>query len=119
MPTNTIVGSPGAIGGASGGFTIAFNNISTVPQLVAPGDAQRISITFHNPGNADIFVAPTVTQGSGSDVPLTPSTVALGGCWRVFGNGGTLQFDGECQKPWQAFSASGTGNPLTVRESRL
>ncbi len=116
---NTIVGSPGTVGGASGGLNLAFNNISTTPAQVIPQDVQRVSITFHNPGSVDIFIAPTLVQGTGSDVALVPSTAALGGCWRVFANGGTLTFNGECQKAWQAFSASGSGNPLTITESRI
>jgi len=117
--TTTSVGSPGSAGSASGGRTYAFNNISTVPQQIVGANAQRQSIIVHNPGAVDIFVAPAFVQNSGSDVALVPSPTALGGCFRVFANGGMITITGECQKPYQAFSASATGNPLTVVDSNV
>ena len=114
----TIVGSPGTIGAASGGRTYAFNNLSTTPQQIVAANPQRQSITIHNPGTVDAFVAPASVIINGSDVALTPSTVALGGCYRIFA-GATLVIDGECQKPYQAFSATGSGNPLTVTDSNV
>ena len=115
----TGVGSPGTIGGASGGTILAYNNISTSPIQVLGADPQRKKILFHNPGTVDIFVAQTTIQTTGSDVPFTPSPSALGGCYRVYANGGTLVVDAECQKAWQAFSASASANPLTVVPSRV
>lgn len=118
MTTFSSVGSPGTVGGASGGYNFALNNITTTPTQVLNQDPQRRSITWHNPGTIPIYVAQTVVQNSGTDVPLTPSPSALGGCWLVPPNGGILTFDGECQKPWQAFAPMGTTNPLTIKVSR-
>lgn len=115
----TGVGSPGTSSGASGGRTLAFNNISTTPQQVIGSNPSRQKITFYNPGAVDIFIAQTVYQPNGSDVPLVPSISALGGTFLVYSNGGEMAIIGECQKPWQAFSASGTTNPLTVIESNV
>ena len=112
------IGAPEAIGGASGGYTIAINNLSTTPQVVLPIDPGRVNFMVHNPGSVDAFVAQQFTQGTGSDAALTPSPTSLGGCWRVYANGGTLLVSGECQKSWQAFSLSGSANPLTIQVSR-
>jgi hypothetical protein len=115
----TSVGSPGTVSAASGGFTYAYNNISTTPIQVLPVGAQRQSFTVHNPGTVDIFIAQMFVQNTDTDVALSPTTSALGGCWRCFANGGSLKFSGECQKAWQAFSASGSGNPLTIVITRV
>ena len=119
MTTFTGVGSPGTLSLASGGKIYAYNALTTTPTQVAPANAARQKITFHNPGAVDIFIAPAYVQNTGSDVALTPTTGALGGCFRVYANGGVLVISGECQKPWQAFAASGTGNPLTVDDSNV
>lgn len=111
------VGSPGTIGGASGGFVLGYNTITTTTQQVVGADPQRKKLTFHNPGTVDIFVAQTVLETTGSDVPFTLTTGSLGGAWLVFANGGVLIVENECQKPWQAISRSGTGS-LTVVASR-
>ena len=115
----THVGSPGAISGASGGRVYAFNNLNTTPQQIAGANPQRQSITVHNPGTIDAFVAPATVIVNGSDATLTPSTAALGGCFRVYANGGTLVLTGEVGKAWQAFSASASSNPLTVMDSSI
>ena len=115
----TGVGSPGTVNSASGGRVYAFNNLTTAPQQVVGQNPSRQKITFHNPGTVDLFVAPATVQNSGSDVALAPTTAALGGCIRIYANGGTLSITGECQKPWQAFAASGSGNPLTVVDSNV
>lgn len=115
----TGVGSPGTVGSASGGRTYAFNNLTTAPVQVIGANAQRQKITFHNPGAVDIFVAPLYVQTTGSDVQLVPSPTSLGGCFRVYANGGSLEITGECQKPYQAFSATGSGNPLTVVDTNV
>lgn len=115
----TNVGSPGTISFAGGGRTYAINNISTTPIQVIGDNPARQSIVFHNPGAVDIFIAPVYSIVNGSDALLTPSTGALGGCYRVYANGGTLTITGECQKAWQGFSASGSNNPLTVTASNV
>lgn len=115
-----VTAGPGAalvFASASGGKVYAYNNISTTPAQVAPANTGRQKITFHNPGDVDIFIAPAYVINTGSQVALTPSTSALGGCWRVYANGGALEINGECQGAWQAFSASGSGKPLTVMDS--
>lgn len=88
----------------------AFNNISTIPQLIVAANADRTSITFYNPGTVDIYVAPTIVN----NVPLVPNLTSLGGCITVYANGGNIS--STCQQPWQAFAASGTTNPLTVMD---
>lgn len=116
---STSVGSPGTVSSASGGRTYSFNAITTGPQQVLGGNPQRQRITVHNPGINDIFFFPEVVIVGGSDVALVPSLAALGGCYRVYANGGTLVIEGECQKTWGAFAASGTTNPLTVTDSNV
>ena len=116
---STGVGSPGTINIASGGRVYAFNNISTTPAQVLGANPSRQNVTFHNPGTVDIFIAPAVVINSGSDVTLTPSTGALGGCFRIYANGGSLTLTGEVQKAWQAFAATGTTNALTAVESNV
>lgn len=110
-------GSPLTIAGGSGQKIGAYNALNTTPAQVAAANPSRQSITFHNPGTVDVFIAPVYIQTSGSDVAFSPTTSALGGCFRVYANGGSLTISGECNKAWQAFAASGTGNPLTVMES--
>lgn len=115
-----IAGSGGALAysAASGGKTYAFNTISTTPTAnVAPVNPGRQKITFHNPGDVDILVAPMFIQNTGSNVALVPSPSARGGCYLVYANGGTLTLTGECQNAWQALSVSASGKPLTVTDS--
>lgn len=112
------VGASRTVSAASGGYVLAFNNLSTTPEQILPADPQRTRIVAHNPGTVDIFIAPAYVQNTGGDVALVPSPSALGGCFRVYANGGTLELTGEVQKPWQAFSASASANPLTVMPSR-
>lgn len=115
-------GSPLAFSAASGGKVFAFNAIAEgSTTVVASANSSRQKILFHNPGGSDIFIAPAFTQGTGSNVALTPSNAALGGCFRVYGNGGTLVIEGECQGAWQAFAITGAGssNPLTVMDSNV
>lgn len=119
MSIITGVGSPGTLSYASGGFTVALNNLTTTPQQVLGNNPARRKITVHNPGTVDAFFAQTTMQNTGVDVALNPTTAALGGCFRVYANGGTLVIDGECNKSWQAFSLSGSGNPLTVMVSNV
>lgn len=120
-------GGPLAFSSASGGKVYAFNNISeNAPAIVAQVNPSRQRIRFHNPGANDVFIAPQNIQNLISNPPgqptnylLVPSNAALGGCIRVYGNGGTLDITGECQGAWQAFSVTGAGidNPLTVIDS--
>lgn len=117
MPVFSIAGGVQANSTASGGKVYAFNNLSTTPAQVVAANPQRTQITFHNPGDVDIFIASAKVLVNGSAATLTPSTSALGGCWRVFANGGSLVISGECQGAWQAFSASSSGKPLTVMDS--
>lgn len=120
MSTFTGVGSPGTVSAASGGYFLAYNAISTTPAQVIAADPQRQSITFHNPGANDIMIAPAFIQNTGSDVALVPSPSALGGCFRVYGNGASLTLTGgQVQKPFQAFSLTGSTNPLTVVASNV
>lgn len=121
------VGGPQANASASGGKVYGYNNISEVAAIVvAPANAQRQKITFHNPGSNDFYVAPVNVQNvlgtvpaQPSDHPLTLLNGALGGSRIVYGNGGTLEITGECQGAWQAIAKTGAGggNPLTVTDS--
>lgn len=120
-------GSPLAFSSASGGKIYGYNIISeTVLRQVAPANSSRQKITFHNPGPNDIFIGPMFVQNvlgtsptNPSNVAFAPSNAVLGGCFRVYGNGGVLSIEGECQGGWQAFAATGAGqsNPLTVMDS--
>ena len=114
----TNVGSPGTISRASGGRTLAFNAITTTPVQVLGANPQRQSITVHNPGTNTIYFAPMFVQNTGSDVALTPTTAALGGCILV-GPGLTQILTGEVQKPYQAFANAGSTNPLTIIDSNI
>lgn len=110
------VGASGSVGPTSGGKVYGYNALTTAPSQVAPANPSRIKITFHNPGPADIFVAPALIQTTGSSVAFAPTTNAVGGCFRVYGNGGTLVIEGECQGAWNAFMSAGTG-PITVMDT--
>lgn len=95
----------------------AVNNIGTSPGQVIGANGSRTQITFHNPGAVDIIVFPTQVLINGANSTLTPSLGALGGGFRIFANGGdrTIKAPAACQA-WQALSASGSGNPLTIME---
>jgi hypothetical protein len=127
MPNLTSGGFP-AVGPTSGGKVYAFNNLGTSPINVAPANTARASITFDNPGTVDIIVFPVLVQAlnsvptnlvnaSISSVTLIPSTSALGGGYRIYANGGSRTFSGECQGQWQALAVSGSGNAFTVTDS--
>lgn len=128
----SIIGGVGAsqtFSSASGGKVYGYNNISEVAAIVvAQSNPARRKIRFHNPGSSDIFIGPSVVQNTLGTAPtqpsnqtLTPSNAALGGMTRVFGGGGTLEIDGECQGAWQALAVTGAGsaNPLTVTDSNI
>lgn len=117
------VGAPQVYSSANGGKVYAYNAITNVNNtIVAPANASRSKIRFHNPGSNDIFISPVTaytSQGAQSQAALTPTTSLLGGTFRVFANGGTLDIAGECQQAWQALAASGTTNALTVMDSNI
>lgn len=122
-------GSPLAFSSASGGKVYGYNTVrEDAVLIVAQPNTSRQSITFHNPGASDIFVGPAYVQNVLGTAPtqpsnhaLVPTNAALGGMWRVYGNGGVLVISGECQGAWQALAVTGAGitNPLTVMESNV
>lgn len=115
------VGAPGTVGPASGGKVYGYSTLSTLT-TVAPANPSRTKITFHNPGTVDILVGPAAAFTSFSAVTpstLTPTTAAYGGCFRVFGNGGTVIIEGECQQAWQALTSDATTGQLTVMDSNV
>lgn len=123
------------VGPTSGGKVYAFNNLGVTPEVVAPINPQRTSITFDNPGAVDVIVFPVNVQAINpawnsstsfangpspiSDTPLAPTISALGGGYRIYGNGGSRIVTGECSGAWQALAISGTNNPLTVTDSNV
>lgn len=119
MAIFTGVGSPGTVSLASGGLIAAINTLTTTPLTILGLDPSRKRIVVHNPGSIDAFICPVYDQNTGTDVATTPSPTSLGGCFLIFANGGTLILEGEIQKPWYAFSRSGSNNPLTVMVSRI
>ena len=119
MTTFSGVGSSPSVGPTSGGKVYAYNNLSTTPETVAAANQSRVSITFHNPGTVNAYVAPANVQTTGTNAALSPTTSALGGCLLILSGGGQLTISGECQGAWQGFSASGSGNPLTVIDTNV
>jgi hypothetical protein len=124
------------IGPTSGGKVYAFNNIGTTSEVVAPNNPNRTSITFDNPGLNDIVIFPCNVQANNPtwaststllggqpgtvsliDSALSPNTSILGGGYRIYANGGSRTFTGECQRSWQALAVTGTNNTLTVTDS--
>lgn len=123
------------IGPTSGGKVYAFNNVGMSPVVVAPANSKRTAVTFDNPGTVDIIVAPVNVQAlnpiwsattsldggstsiANAALPLTAAL--LGGGYRIYANGGTRTFTGECQGAWQALAVTGTNNPLTVTDSNV
>lgn len=114
MTVFSIAGGTQANSTTSGGKVTAINNLTTTPAQVIGLNPQRRRITFCNPSPTTLYVAPTV-QASGA--ALVPSVSALGGCFPLV-QFAVLVVEGECQVPWQAFMASGTG-ALTVMESNI
>lgn len=119
MGVTAIAGGVQTDSSASGGKVYALNNISTVAQQVIAANPSRQTLTFHNPGDVDIFVAPTQKYDGSTFTDFTPTTGALGGTFRVYSNGGTLTITGECQQAWQALSASSNDKPLTIMDSNI
>lgn len=114
-----IAGGSRAFSSASGGKIYAYNGLTTVPSIPIPANPSRQKITFHNPGDTDVFVYQQYYINTGSNLQLAPTTGALGGTFRVFANGGTLVVDGECQMAWGIFAASGITACLTVMDSNI
>ena len=120
-----ITANPGgalAYNGASGGKVYGYNTISESGLVtVAAANSGRVRITFHNPGANDLFIAPVVIQTSGSNVAFSPNNAALGGCIRIYGNGGQFTIEGEYQGAYQAFAVTGAGttNPITVIDTNV
>jgi len=121
-----VAGGASAFSSTSGGKVYGYNNISeSTPRVVAPANPSRQKIKFINPGVSDIFIAPSVIQNvlgavpsTPSDVTLTPSNAALGGCIPLYA-GNTIELTGEVQGEWQAFAKTGAGTscPLTIVDS--
>jgi hypothetical protein len=115
MTSTSGVGSPGTVSGASGNKVYAINNVSTVFTQVLPGNTQRVSMTWHNPGTIILYIGP-LALASGAN--QTPNLGNLGGTFQLL-PGATMTFTGECQTGWGALSASAANNPLTIMDSNL
>lgn len=117
-----IISAPGgaiAIGPTNGGKLLAYNALDAVTgQQVAPTNAFRQRITFHNPGAVDIIVYPQYKVNSGSNVTNSVTVAAPGGGFRIFANGGEKEFSGgEIQGAWYALAVSGSTGTLSVLDS--
>lgn len=112
------VGGAAAFSSASGGKVYAYNTLdATTAILVAPANPSRRKVTFHNPGDADVLVFPTVNAAGGTNAP---TLAARGGGFLVFANGGALEVEGECQGQWNALAVGGASDkPLTVMDSNV
>lgn len=120
MPAFFGVGAPGTIAGASGGKVYAWNTLDAVTALlVAPANQARRKITFHNPGDVDVFIFPQYVQTTGANVANTVTVSVLGGAIRVYANGGQYEIEGECQGAWYALAASSSAKPLTVIDTNI
>lgn len=110
------VGSPGSISFGSGGLLYAYNTLDAVtPVAVAPANAARQRITFHNPGDVDVIVYPAYKLNTGSNVANFPTVAAKGGSFLIYANGGSLTLEGgNLAYAWYALAASASGKPLTV-----
>jgi hypothetical protein len=110
MPVITSFGNP---------TITALNNIGTTALQVIGFNSGRALLRFHNPGAVDIIVFPTLVWIAGSPVTLLPgTTLALGGGYRVYGNGGDQVIDTDSRFfAWLAQAVSGTNNSLTIEES--
>ena len=114
------VGAPQSVAGSNGGKTYAFNSINaTLNVVVAPINPTRRRITFVNPSTTVILYVSMTTAIDpifGTASPLTTTVALLGGSLPIY-PGSYVTIDGDCQCQWQALSASGTANPLTVLDS--
>ena len=112
----SIAGGAAAWGPASGGKVHAINNLDNLTfRQVIGANPMRTSLTFHNPGQFAVYVAPLADFAG---APLLPTTNALGGAF-LLGAGVTMIFAGECQLAWGAVSSAGFSQPLTVMDSNV
>jgi len=116
MPLIAAVGGPQTASSASGGKVKGFSAIGASPVVVAPANAMRVRITFHNPGGAaTLYVAPTLDRDGQT---IVPTLTSLGGCFAVY-QGAFVTIEGECQGAWQCLASTGVNNPLTVMDSNV
>lgn len=113
------VGGSQTFAGASGGKVYGFNTINSTAQQIVPSNPQRQRITFHNPGTVDVWVAPgSLVNAAGNQVPFTPVIGAVGGCFLVYANGGSITImGGEIQFAWSALSVSTAS--ITAMDSNI
>jgi hypothetical protein len=98
----------------SGGNVTPINNLSSAGFVqVIVANSNRNNITFHNPGSATVYVAPTTVGSSGGT--LNPSISALGGTFEVL-PGGWVTLAGVVQQGFQAMVSSGSSQPLTIMD---
>src|SRR5262245_59334148 len=115
MSVIALAGGPFVSQAANGGKVYGFSTIGNVsPVTVLSSNGQRRRVVFHNPGANDVLVYPTTT---GTGAVNAPTIASPGGGFRIFGNGGMLTIEGECQQAWAALHFTTTGQPLTVMES--
>ena len=114
----SFVGASPSTGPTNGGKTYAWNILTNMSIVVAPANPSRRSIIFHNPGTVNIYVSmPLQMFLDGTQGILDPNIIEPGGGF-LLAPGQTLSFmGGEIQTAWQASSASGTNNALTVMDS--
>ena len=103
MPIATASTSPVATG---------INTLSTTIMVVIASSVIRHGIVFHNPGTVNAYVFPTA-------IATAPTTALVGGSF-IIDPGGTVTFAAmgfaNVNAGWSGFSASGSGNPLTILE---
>ena len=102
--------------------------IGTIPQdLKYDGAVSSVVLGENNIIREYVTINLSTTQGSSTVVGHDNLIMAYShvahecviGNHCIIANGGTLAIDGECQTPWQAFSARASGNPLTVMDSNI
>src|SRR5215472_1272540 len=109
------IGAAQSYGPTNGGKVWVRNNLNQTAQQVVAANPSRVTLTFANPGQQTVYVAPaTDAQGN----PIALALASLGGSFPVFA-GAYWSVSGECQTPWQAIVASGSSQPLTVMESNV
>lgn len=98
----------------AGGAVSAINTInSTMAVQIIGANANRINISFHNPGTLPIYVYPA-TLASGT--PNLPTFTNLGGTFQVLPGGFLTVFDASLGA-WSAFSSAGSSNALTIMDN--
>lgn len=94
------------------GRTVAVGTLNAASVEVVGINPQRNSITFHNPNissNINVFVC-QAQDANGSNLPAAPDGA---GCFCIF-PGASLTFEGNVGGAWNACSASGSNQALTV-----